>query len=66
MGKMAQIRQISYFKNSKSPEPYDNFQRVAKDIEGFCFFPTCIHVMLPNSAKNIFWMIATLATSRNP
>jgi hypothetical protein len=28
----------SYFKNSKSPEHYDNFQRVAKDIEGFCFF----------------------------
>jgi len=23
---------------SKSPEPYDNFQRVAKDIEGFFFF----------------------------
>ncbi len=39
---MAQIHQISYFKNSKSPEPYDNFRRVAKDIEGFCFFPTFI------------------------
>jgi hypothetical protein len=33
---MAQIRQISNFK----PESYDNFQKVAKNIEGFCFLST--------------------------
>jgi hypothetical protein len=37
MGKMAQIRQISDFKNSKLPVSYDNFQKVAKNIKGFCF-----------------------------
>jgi len=38
MGKMAQICQISNLKNSKLPEAYDNFQKVAKNIEGFCCF----------------------------
>jgi len=38
MGKMAQICQISNFKNSKSPESYDNFQKVATNIKGFYFF----------------------------
>lgn len=37
MGKMTQICQISNFKNSKSPESYDNFQKVAKNIKGFYF-----------------------------
>jgi hypothetical protein len=32
---MAQISQISNFKNSKSPVYYDNFQKVAKNIEIF-------------------------------
>jgi hypothetical protein len=36
--KMAQIRQIWNFKKFKSPEPYDSFQKVAKNIEGFCSF----------------------------
>ncbi len=36
IGKMAQIRRISKFKNSKLPEFYDNFQKVAKNIDGFC------------------------------
>jgi len=35
---MAQILQILNFKNSKLLESYDNFKRVAKTIEGFCFF----------------------------
>jgi hypothetical protein len=30
---MAQIRQILKFKNLKSPESYDNFHKVAKNIE---------------------------------
>ncbi len=38
MGKMAQICRISNLKNSKLPEAYDNFQKVAKNIEGFCCF----------------------------
>jgi hypothetical protein len=38
MGKMVQICWISNFKNSKLPESYDNFQKVAKNIEGFCCF----------------------------
>jgi len=39
MGKMAQICRISNLRNSKLPEAYDNFQKVAKNIEGFyCFF----------------------------
>ncbi len=33
---MAQIRRTSNLKNSKLPEFYDNFQKVAKNIEGFC------------------------------
>ncbi len=37
-GKMAQICQIWNFKNSKSPESYDNFQKVTKNIKGFYFF----------------------------
>ncbi len=37
IGKMAQIHRISNLKNSKLPEFYNNFQKVAKNIEGFCF-----------------------------
>jgi hypothetical protein len=37
MGKLAQICQISNFKNSKLPESYATFQKVAKNIEGFIF-----------------------------
>jgi hypothetical protein len=37
MSKMAQIRQISNFKNSKLPESYATFQKVAENIEGFIF-----------------------------
>ncbi len=44
MGKMAQIHQISKFKNFKLPESYATFQKVAKNIEGF-FFPTFISIM---------------------
>ncbi len=35
---MAQICRTSNLKNSKLPEFYDNFQKVAKNIEGFCCF----------------------------
>jgi len=39
MEEIIQIRQIiieeSFF---KSPDFYDNFQQVAKNIKGFCFF----------------------------
>ncbi len=45
MGKMAQIRQISNLRNSKSPESYDNFQKVAKNIKGSSFFPSFISIM---------------------
>ncbi len=38
MEKMAQICQISKTKVSESPDFYDKFQWVAKNIEGFCFF----------------------------
>jgi hypothetical protein len=42
-------------KNSKSPDFYDKFQYVAKNIEGFCFFfffsPTSISSMYLNLAK---------------
>jgi hypothetical protein len=38
MGKITQIRQITKRKNSKSPDFYDKFHYVAKNIEGFCFF----------------------------
>jgi hypothetical protein len=38
MGKMAQIRQILNFKNSKLLDFYNNLKKVAKNIEGFCFF----------------------------
>jgi hypothetical protein len=27
------------FKNSKSPKSFNNFQKVAKNIRGFCFLP---------------------------
>jgi len=37
MGKLAQICQISNFKNSKLPESYATFQKVAKNIERFIF-----------------------------
>ncbi len=29
----------------KLPESYDNFQKLAKNIEAFCFFPTFIFIM---------------------
>jgi hypothetical protein len=45
MGKMAQIRQVSNLRNSKSPESYDNFQKVAKNINGSPFFSTFISIM---------------------
>jgi len=36
---MAQIRQILKFKNLKLPESYNDFQKVAKNIEGsYVFF----------------------------
>jgi len=38
MWKMAQIRQILNFKNSKLLDFYNNLKKVAKNIEGFCFF----------------------------
>jgi len=41
---MAQIRHISNFKK-KLPESYDNFQKLAKNIEAFCFFPTFKFIM---------------------
>jgi hypothetical protein len=42
---MVQIRQISKKRKSKSPDFYEKFQYVAKNIEGFCFFPTLISSM---------------------
>jgi hypothetical protein len=35
---MTQIHQILNFKNSKLPEFYDNFNKVAKNIKRFYFF----------------------------
>jgi hypothetical protein len=43
MENMAQICQILKTKVSESPDFYDKFQYVAKNIEGFCnFFSTFI------------------------
>jgi hypothetical protein len=42
---MAQLCQISNLKNFKSPESYDNFQKVAKSVEGLCFISTFISIM---------------------
>jgi hypothetical protein len=36
--KLAQIRHIFGFKKPKSPDCYDKFHKVAKNIEGFWFF----------------------------
>jgi hypothetical protein len=38
MGKMAQIRSISNFKNSKLPESYDNFQKVSQEYRRILLF----------------------------
>ncbi len=35
----------------ESPNFYDKFQQVVKNIEGFCFFSTFISSMQPNLAK---------------
>jgi hypothetical protein len=43
--------------NFELPESYDDFQKVAKNIEGFWFFfsfPTFISSMQPNLAKLFF------------
>jgi hypothetical protein len=42
--KMTQLCQISNLKIFKSPESYDNFQKVAKSVEGFCFISTFISI----------------------
>ncbi len=57
MEKINQIRHISKRKNSKSPDFYEKFQYVAKNIEVFFFFffffffPTSISRMYLNLAK---------------
>jgi hypothetical protein len=38
MGKFA-----NFFLKSKFPESYDNFQKAAKKIEGFCVFLSHLH-----------------------
>ncbi len=65
MGKMAQLPQISNFKNSKLPESYATFQNVVKNIEGF-FFPYFHIYYVAKFGKIIFWMIVTSAKSQNP
>ncbi len=63
MGKMAQF----FFKNPKSPESYDNFQKAAKKIEGFYVFLSHLHsYYAAKYGKIVFWIIPTLATSQNP
>ncbi len=55
MGKMAQICRISNLKNSKLPEAYDNFQKVAKNIEGFyCFFKKPSYLLYCQILLNYF------------
>jgi hypothetical protein len=49
--KMAQLCQISNLKNFKSLASYDNFQKVAKSVEGLCFISTFISTMESNLAK---------------
>jgi len=51
MEKMTQIRQILKIVFFKSPDFYDKFQQVTKNIEGLGFFPTFISSMQPNLAK---------------
>jgi hypothetical protein len=42
--KVAQICQISNFlKIQISPESYDNFQKAAKNLEGFCYISS-LHI----------------------
>ncbi len=40
--------------NSRSPNLYDKFQQVLKNIEGFCFFSTFISNLQPNLAKSSY------------
>jgi hypothetical protein len=45
---MTQIHQILSLRDFKFSESYDNFQKVAKNVEGFCFiffFPSFIRIM---------------------
>jgi hypothetical protein len=45
MDKITQILHISKNFFSESPNFYDKFQQVVKNIEGFFFFPTFISSM---------------------
>jgi hypothetical protein len=67
MGKMAQIRQLLNFKNSKLSNFYNNLKKVAKNIEGFCFFFLSSYLLCSQIWLFFFFgMIVTLAISQNP
>jgi hypothetical protein len=52
--KIVQICQISNFKNSKSPESCDNFQRVPKNIKRFCYFGLSSYLLCNQIWLNYF------------